>query len=159
MGLLFCFLGAISFGLLGSALKAAERRKANAAGLVVAAYAWPALMMLVRTLLLKPGGHIPAKVFMIAVIFGICAAVASLAFQVSISIGKVTVGWLMMNLSAGVPVAVSIWMYREKLTPLKVGAFGLVVVSIVFLAYGQVIEKRARRQSCERRMSLPCGSC
>lgn len=52
MGLLFCFLGAISFGLLGSALKAAERKKANAAGLVVAAYAWPALLMLVRTLLL-----------------------------------------------------------------------------------------------------------
>ncbi|HMD83453.1 MAG TPA: hypothetical protein VKO18_01990 [Terriglobia bacterium] len=143
MGLLFCFLGAISFGLLGSALKAAERRKANAAGLVVAAYAWPALIMLVRTLLLKPGGHVPAKVYLIAVIFGICAAVASLAFQVSISIGKVTVGWLMMNLSAGVPVVVSIWMYSEKLTPLKVVAFGLVLVSIFFLAYGQVIEKRA----------------
>ena len=97
---------------------------------------------------------------MIAVIFGICAAVASLAFQVSISIGKVTVGWLMMNLSAGVPVVVSIWMYHEKLTPLKVVAFGLVVVSIFFLSYGQVMEKRAivgdRR---ERRMSLPCGSC
>jgi len=41
MGMLFCFLGAISFGLLGSALKAAERRKADAAGLVVSAYAWP----------------------------------------------------------------------------------------------------------------------
>jgi drug/metabolite transporter (DMT)-like permease len=143
MGLLFCFLGAISFGLLGSALKAAERRKANAAGLVVAAYAWPALMMLVRTLLLKSGGHVPAKVYVIAVIFGICAAVASLAFQVSIGIGKVTVGWLMMNLSAGVPVVVSIWMYHEKLTPLKLLAFGLVVVSICFLSYGQVIEKRA----------------
>jgi hypothetical protein len=39
MGLWLCFLGAISFGLLGSALKAAERRKAEAAGLVVSAYA------------------------------------------------------------------------------------------------------------------------
>ena len=143
MGLLFCFLGAISFGLLGSALKAAERMKANAAGLVVAAYAWPALIMLVRTLLLKSGGHVPPKVYVIAVIFGICAAVASLAFQVSISIGKVTVGWLMMNLSAGGPGVVSIWMYREKLTPLKVVAFALVLVSIFFLSYGQVIEKRA----------------
>ena len=143
MGLLFCFLGAISFGLLGSVLKAAERRKANAAGLVVATFAWPALIMLVKTLLLKSGGHIPTKVYVIAVIFGICAAVASLAFQVSISIGKVTVGWLMMNLSAGVPVVVSIWMYREKLTPLKIVAFGLVLVSIFFLSWGQVIEKRA----------------
>jgi drug/metabolite transporter (DMT)-like permease len=143
MGMLFCFLGAISFGLLGSALKAAERRKANAAGLVISAYAWPALIMLVRTLLLKSGDHVPTSVYVIAVVFGICAAVASLAFQVSISIGKVTVGWLMMNLSAGVPVVVSIWMYHEKLTTLKVVAFGLVLVSIFFLSWGQVIEKHA----------------
>ena len=143
MGMLFCFLGAISFGLLGSALKAAERSKANAAGLVISAYAWPALIMLVRTLLLKSGDHVPTSVYVIAVVFGICTAVASLAFQVSISIGKVTVGWLMMNLSAGVPVVVSIWMYHEKLTTLKVVAFGLVLVSIFFLSWGQVIEKRA----------------
>jgi hypothetical protein len=62
---------------------------------------------------------------------------------VSIGIGKVTVGWLMMNLSAGVPALVSIWKYHEKLTPLKVGAFALVVVSICFLSYGQVVEKLA----------------
>jgi len=143
MSLSFCFLGAISFGLLGSVLKAAERRKANAAGLVVSAYAWPALLMLARTLFLQPSGHVPTKVYVIAVIFGICAAVASLAFQVSISIGKVTVGWLMMNLSAGVPVVVSVWMYHENLTLLKVVALGLVLVSIFFLFWGQVIEKRA----------------
>jgi len=143
MGLLFCFLGALSFGLLGTALKAAERRNANASGLVVAAYAWPALVMLIRTLLLKPSGHVPGKVFLIAVIFGSCAAAASWAFQVSIRLGKVTVGWLMMNLSAGVPVVVSIWMYREQLTSLKVIAFVLALVSLFFLFWGQVIEKRA----------------
>ena len=143
MGILFSFLGGLSFGLLGTALKAAERRKADAAGLVVSAYAWPALLMLVMTLLPKTGGHIPAKVFVIAAIFGICAAVASLAFQVSIGFGKVTVGWLMMNLSAGVPAAVSVWMYHEELTVLKVVALGLVLVSIVFLSWGQVVERRA----------------
>lgn len=143
MGVFFCFLGAISFGLLGTALKVAERKKADAAGLVVANYAWPALFMLVRTLLLKSGSHVPAKVFVIAVIFGICAAVASLAFQVSISIGKVTVGWLMMNLSAAVPVVVSVWMYHERLTILKVVALVLVLASVAFLAWGQVMEKSA----------------
>ena len=147
MGLLSCFLGAISFGLLGSALKAAERRGANASGLVISSYGWPALFMLVRTLLLKSGGHIPAKVFVIAVIFGICAAVASLAFQVSIGMGKVTVGWLMMNLSAGVPVVVSIWKYNEQITRLKLVAFGLVLVSVFFLFWGQVTERRALGRS------------
>ena len=150
MGILLSFLGGLSFGLLGTALKAAERRKANAAGLVVSAYAWPALLMLVRTLFLKSGGHIAAKVFMIAVIFGTCAAVASLAFQVSIGFGKVTVGWLMMNLSAGVPAAVSVWMYHEGLTVLKVVALCLVLVSIVFLSWGQVIEKHADTRNLAR---------
>lgn len=142
MGLLFCFLGAISFGLLGAVYKAAERRKADAAGLVVAVFAWATLIMLVRTLLLKSGGAVPGKVYVTAVILGVFAAVATLAFQLSISIGKVAVGWLMMNLSAGVAVIASIRMYHEKLTPLKMGAFGLVIVSIFFLSWGQVIEKR-----------------
>ena len=147
MGLLLCFLGALSFGLLGTALKAAERRNANASGLVVASYGWPALVMFVRTALLKSGGHVPGRVFLIAVIFGTCAAVASWAFQVSIRIGKVTVGWLMMNLSAGVPVVVSIWMYHEHLTPLKVSAFVLAIVSVFFLFWGQLAEKRGLADS------------
>jgi len=147
MGLLFCFLGALSFGLLGSTLKVAERRNANASGLVIAFYGWAALAMLAKTLLVKSSGHIPGKVFLIAVIFGTCAAIASWAFQVSIRIGKVTVGWLMMNLSAGIPVIVSIWMYHEHLTPLKVVAFVLALVSVLFLFWGQVIEKRVLRDS------------
>ena len=56
MGILLSFLGGLSFGLLGTALKAAERRKADAAGLVVSAYAWPALFMLFKTVLQKSGG-------------------------------------------------------------------------------------------------------
>ena len=144
MGLLFCFLGAISFGLLGTAYKAAERRKANAAGLIVVLFAWATLAMLVKTLLLKSSGPIPGKVYVVAVVLGVFAAVATLAFQLSISIGKVTVGWLMMNLSAFVSAVVSIWKYHEKLTPLKMGAFGLVAASILLLTYGQVVEKRAR---------------
>ena len=61
MGLLFCFLGGISFGLLGRALKAAERKKANAAGLVVSAYAWPAMFMLVRPCCSSQAATFPAK--------------------------------------------------------------------------------------------------
>lgn len=143
MGLLACFLGAISFGILGTAYKAAERRNANAAGLVVALFAWATLVMLAKSLLLKSGGPIPNKVFVLAAILGVFAAVATLAFQLSISIGKVTVGWLMMNLSAFVSAIVSIWKYHEKLTPLKAVAFVLVIASILLLAYGQVLEKRA----------------
>ena len=147
MGLLFCFLGALSFGLLACVSKMAERRNTNASGLVVSAFGWATLIMLIRTASLTSGGRVPTKVIIVAVAFGICAAVAYLAFQTSIGIGKITVAWLMMNLSAGVPAVVSIWKYNEKLTTLKVAALGLVLVSVLCLFWGQKMEERAVARS------------
>lgn len=143
MGLLFCFLGALSFGLLACVSKLAERRNSNASGLVVSAFGWATLIMLIRTASLTSNGGVPPKIIVAAVGFGVCAAVAYLAFQTSIGIGKVTVAWLMMNLSAGVPAIVSIWKYKEKLTTLKLAAFALVLVSVLCLFWGQKIEERA----------------
>lgn len=140
MGLFFCFLGALAFGLLGSVSKVAERRECAASGLVVGMCGWAALAMLVRTLMLPTGFHIPLKVIPVAVACGVCAAVAYFAYQTSIKVGKVTVGWLMMNLSAGVPSIVSIWVYHEKLTPIKIFAFGLGLVSVLCLFQGQRID-------------------
>ncbi|MGH9471069.1 MAG: EamA family transporter [Terriglobia bacterium] len=141
-GIALCFLGALSFGLLGSVAKAAERRQCNAFALVAGCAGWGAIVMFGRTLAPGAGFSLPGKAAGLAIVFGICAAVAFLAFQISISIGKVTVGWLMMNLSAGVPVIVSIWVYKERLTPLKLVAFALAVVSVLLLFRGNQVERR-----------------
>jgi drug/metabolite transporter (DMT)-like permease len=147
MGLLFCFLGAISFGLLACVSKGAERKNSNASGFVVSVCGWAALAMLIRSAFIKSGYHLPSNAIAVAVVCGVCAAVAYLAFQTSIRVGKVTVAWLMMNLSAAVPTVVSIWKYHEKLTTLKVAAFALVLVSIFFLFWGQKIEEYAAGSS------------
>jgi drug/metabolite transporter (DMT)-like permease len=138
--LLFCFLGALAFGVLGSISKVAEQRHYSASGLVVSMGGLGTLAMLVRTLTLPSGFSVPLKVFPVAVACGVCAAVAYFAFQTSIKMGKVTVGWLIMNLSAGVPAVVSIWAYDEKLTPIKIIALALGVVSVVCVFRGQRIE-------------------
>jgi drug/metabolite transporter (DMT)-like permease len=145
-GLLFCFLGAISFGLLASVSKMAERRKCNASALVVSLFVWATVAMLVRTATLRSGFYLPVKAIGVGVACGICAAVAYFAFQSSIQIGKVTVGWLMMNLSAGVPALFSIWIYNETLSPLKLSAFALAGVSLLFLFWGH----RAEEQEAEK---------
>jgi hypothetical protein len=142
MGLLFCFMGALSFGLLACVSKLAERRNSNASGFVVSAFGWATLIMLIRTASITSSSRVPAKVIVVAVGFGVAAAVAYLAFQTSIGIGKVTTAWLMMNLSAGVPAVVSIWKYKEKLTGLRVLAFSLALVSIFCLFEGRTIEER-----------------
>lgn len=144
MGLLLCFASAVSFGLLACVSKIAEQRKCDASALVVSLLGWATLLMLLRSATLQPKAHLPLKTIPIAIVFGICGAVAYFAFQVSIKIGKITVGWLMMNLSAGVPAVVSIRIYSEKLTALKMIAFFLAIVSVLLLFLGQKMDQQAR---------------
>jgi drug/metabolite transporter (DMT)-like permease len=150
-GITLCFLGALSFGLLGSASKAAERRNCNASVIVLSACGWAALFMLLRTLSLGNGFALSARVVWVAIPFGICAAVAFLAFQKSIAIGKVAAGWLVMNLSAGVPALVSMWVYKERLTWLKCSAFALALVSLWFLFKGAGIERADAKETPRNR--------
>jgi drug/metabolite transporter (DMT)-like permease len=96
--------------------------------------------MLARTLSLGTGFQMPAKAVGLAVVLGVCSAVAFFAFQTSIAFGKVTVPWLVMNLSGGVPALVSIWVYRERLTPLKCFAFVIALAALVCLFQGKRIE-------------------
>ena len=49
-------------------------------------------------------------------------------------------GWLIMNLSSVVPAAVSIWVYKEKLTPLKIVAFALGLASVLCSFWAQKTE-------------------
>jgi drug/metabolite transporter (DMT)-like permease len=135
-----CVLGATSFGLLACVSKLAERRQCNPSALVVWLFAWAALIMLGESFVHSGKVHMTWKIIVLGIAFGICAAVATYAFQVSIEIGKVTVGWLFMNLSAGVPALVSIWLYHEKLTPLKSIAFCLALLSLFCLFQGNRLE-------------------
>ena len=137
IGIVLCFLGAISFGLSACVSKIAARQQCNAPALIVSVFGWAAGLMLLRTLALGPSFSLPAKAVGLAVGFGVCAAIAILAFQISIAVGKVTVAWLVMNLSAGVPALVSIWLYRESLTLLKGLAFVVALVALACLFKGK----------------------
>jgi drug/metabolite transporter (DMT)-like permease len=139
-GILMCILGAISFGLLACVAKLAERRQCNPSALVVWLFAWAAAVMLGESLLHSGKTHMTWQIIVLGVVFGICAGVATFAFQRSIEVGKVTVAWLFMNLSAGVPALVSIWLYHEKLTPLKFIAFCLALLSLLCLFQGNRLE-------------------
>ena len=146
IGLLICFLGPISFGLLGCISKVAERKKCNSSALVLSLMAWSTLIMLARTGSLHSGFRIPFKAVAASVAFGIVGAVAFFAFQKSIEIGKVTAGWLAMNLSMGVPALASIWLYQERLTLLKLIAFALALLALLLLFWGRMLEEQSARK-------------
>lgn len=145
-GVILCFAGALSFGIGACVAKMAERRNCKASPLVVSLCGWSAVFMLVRTLALGTGFQMPLKVIEVAVALGICGAVAFFAFQTSIGIGKVTVAWLMMNLSAGVPALVSIWLYNERLTLLKCAAYVIALAALLCLFQGNRIEWKGAKQ-------------
>lgn len=140
---LICMLGALSFGVLAVLSKAAERRHCDPSSLVVWLFGWAALIMFYRAVAQRTNTSIIWPVIVLAVAFGICGAVAYFAFQSSIARGKVTVGWLMMNLSAGVPAAVSVWLYRERLTLTKEIAFALALIALFCLFQGNRLEMKA----------------
>ncbi|MEN6536103.1 MAG: EamA family transporter [Bryobacteraceae bacterium] len=146
-GLLVCALGAIAFGLLGCASKVAERKRCDASALIMSMFGWATLLTLLRATGAGSGFQLPWKGALVAVACGICAVAAYFAFQTSIRLGKVTIGWLMMNLSAGVPALVSIWLYNEKLTLLKTSALLLAGASVFLLFWGHRIDERTERQT------------
>ncbi len=146
-GLMFCFLGTLSFGLLGCASKFAERKNCQASMLVVLLFGWAALVMLVRSSSLPSPWSLPLKAAAVAVACGICAALAYYAFQFSIGFGKVSVAWLMMNISSAIPAVVSVFVYGEKLALLKILALGLVLLSLYLIFRGRRAEAQAEPAS------------
>lgn len=146
-GLVICFLGTLSFGLLGCASKAAERRNCQASVLVVLLFGWATLVMLSRSAGLASLMSLPLKAVALAVVCGICAAVAYYAFQFSIGFGKVSVAWLMMNISSAIPAVASMFVYHEKVTLLKVLALGLVLVSLYLIFRGRREESQSEMAS------------
>jgi drug/metabolite transporter (DMT)-like permease len=140
VGILLCLLGALSFGLSACVSKIADRQHCRASGLIASVFGWATVFMLMRTLSLGTNVRLPGKAAGIAVGFGVCAAIAIFAFQTSMSLGKVTVPWLVMNLSAGVPAVVSILVYGERLTLLKSVAFVVAIIAMACLFQGKKLE-------------------
>ena len=77
LGLLFCILGAVSFGLLGCVSKLAERKQCNSSAVVMWMATWAAVFMLCRTLTQKPIVPLSWPVVWLAVGFGVCAVCLS----------------------------------------------------------------------------------
>lgn len=140
-GLWFCFLATLSFGFLGCVSKFAERRNCRASRLVVCVYLWASLVMLVRSAGLPSPLSLSLKAVLVSVACGFCGAVAYYAFQSSIEIGKVSVGWLLMNVSSAIPAIVSVFLYKERITLLKTAALVLVVIALVLIFKGREAEE------------------
>jgi drug/metabolite transporter (DMT)-like permease len=94
---------------------------------------WAAVLTALYTLFINPSGfhHIPARVLLIGAAAGVLSSLALFSFQASLRYGKISTSWLILNLSVGVPVAISVIAYGEKVTIGK--GFGLLLVLAAIL--------------------------
>jgi drug/metabolite transporter (DMT)-like permease len=76
----------------------------------------------------------PRHVIGVAVLFGISASIASIAFLTGLKYGKISTSWLIINLSSAVPAIASILVYGERVTLRKGAGLG-VAAAALFLLY------------------------
>lgn len=134
LGLAFMLVALLCFGCLGLTAKAADLRACRPSALYAFVFLWAALFA--GGFLWFSGATaepVPSAVLWIAAPFGISAAVGGLAFQSAIRHGKISTGWLIINLSAVIPALASTWIYREALNVRKSLAVILIFASIYLL--------------------------
>ena len=145
VGLLACFVASLSFAMMACASKIAERNQCRAQALAGCLMGWSTLLMVTWSITLHSGVQLPLKAAGAGIGFGVAGALGFLAFLRSVQIGNVTVGWLLMNLACGVPAVISIGVYHEKVSTLKMLAFALALLSLFLLFGGQKLDERRAR--------------
>jgi EamA domain-containing membrane protein RarD len=131
-GHLYIFLALASYSSLGILHKVAEIRNCRALLISFLMCAWSLVFLVTTQLALGKGLYVPFAVTALAFPFGICAGVAILALQTALGLGNISTSWLAVNLSAGIPTALSILLYREPVNRWK-------ILSLVAMAFSMVL--------------------
>ncbi len=118
-----------AFAILGILHKKADRAGCRPNQINILLFAFSAMFSLVSLVIHGQGISVPVNVWAIALPSGACAATAILLFQIGVRQGKIATSWLIVNLSAAIPILASITLYREK-----VGLKQLVAVLAMFAA-------------------------
>ncbi|MGH9662795.1 MAG: EamA family transporter [Bryobacteraceae bacterium] len=134
IGYLYMFLGLFSFSVLGVLHKLAEVMNCRPRMINLLLFGWSTLLV-AAFVLLSPGleKSIPGEVGLIALPSGLGAGLAILTFQAGIRYGKIATSWLIINLSAGLPVLGSIALYHERVDARKAIALVSILISMLFL--------------------------
>ncbi|MBV6433318.1 MAG: hypothetical protein IANPNBLG_03496 [Bryobacteraceae bacterium] len=138
--ILFAFGAMGCYVVLGLLHKAADKANCRPAQINIFLFGWSALFALFAMI---AAGHYPAPpaaVWRIAIPSGACGATAIFLFQTGVRRGKIATSWLIINLSAAIPVFISIFFYGEHVSPGKLGALAAMLVSLILLW----VEKRTR---------------
>jgi len=136
MSYLHLLLAVVSLGMLGVLHKVADHRRCRPQAINLLLF-FCATLLLGLTASLRSGPAailaLPGRVLAVGAMCGICAGLAILNFQHAVRFGKISTSWLLINLSTAVPTVLSIFIYREQVTPRRALSMTLTVAALVLL--------------------------
>jgi len=135
IGYIFPFVALLGFALLGIFHKMADHPDCRPRIITMLLLLWAAVLTAAYTVFVNPSGfhNLPPKVIVIGAAAGVLSSLALFSFQASLRYGKISTSWLILNLSVGVPVAISVVAYDEKVTIGKGVGLLLVLGAILLL--------------------------
>lgn len=132
--LTYAFAAMAMIVVLGLLHKYADRRQCRPEQINLLLFAWSALFGLLS---LAAAGDVPGvaplAVWKVALPCGVFAATAVLLFQIGIRQGLIATSWLVINLSAAIPVVVSVAWYGERVAPRQALALIAMAAALVLL--------------------------
>lgn len=149
-GYWFMLGGLLSFAGMGIVHKLGDRYQGNPPGIAFVTMAVAFLITAARAT--AGSGYwlagLPPKVMLLAIPFGISAALALWLFQKGLRHGHIVTSWLLINLSTAIPTILSILIYREPLSLRKALTMLLILCSLVLLWWD-------RKRQPERPQTFP----
>ena len=147
-GYWFMLFGLLSFAAMGIIHKLGDRYSCNPLHIALFTMATSCVLSFVNAALSQRESllSLNARVVLIALPFGASAAIALWLFQRGLRYGRIATSWLLINLSAGVPTALSVIVYHEPLTLKKASVLVLIVISLLLLWW----DRKQDREKGER---------
>lgn len=150
LGYGYMILSLTCFGLIGIIAKYADLQGCRPSAVYTLAYAWSVGFGLLLTTISGGGMHAPGTIYRIALPFGAASALGGIAFMAGIRFGKISTSWLVINLSAAIPAALSVLIYREPVSPKKIAVLLLATASILLLWKDKQMEEAKQAGSIAR---------
>ena len=146
-GYLFLFVAFVSFGMLGIFHKVADHPCCRPKMTAMLLPFWGGVLSIIYTLAVDSKGfHFPRDVVLIGSGAGVIAALALFAFQTALKYGKISTSWLIINLASAVPVLMSIFLFKEKVSGAKISGILLVFAALVMLWWDKRMDLKKAEQ-------------
>ena len=134
IGYFFLLSSIIAFGLLGIFHKVADHPQCRPKMTALLLHFWGGVLALIYTCFFDSRGMVfPKEVIIIGSCTGLVASLTLFVFQTALKYGKISTSWLIINLTAAVPVLISMFVFKEEIGSTKAFGIALVFAAMVML--------------------------